>query len=595
MQPLVESAIFAEDTAAFVSNPHERVDRAHEEPCDLILLDHDVPDFAELLARLREKKLTTTIAIVILSTADQPQDFQVDFGADWWIRKPSSVDELRSVFSHFRKALAPAPPTASEDLRDEYVRDCRERLSRTGRLLSLLEISPNNNALLQELRTETHKIAGSAGTFGFPEASRMATVVERELDELVERGELPTMVDLSRWRGTRKQIEHQLFPGEPAVVKRGPVVPLALCIGGREGALPLLESALVAEGWDVAMVGPKEVSSQLRSTSPDLVLVDGAIPFAIARQIIVSLQATGSRERMFLMMIETGSREYDADAVDSGVDSLLRSPVELELLLPILRHRLDVSQGKSSSVLLLEDGSASSDLLRTILGSAGNEVTDEGYSVEHVLRADADVVVVAPAFERHERARLIRQIRATDPLLSLPIVNLLPDDVADPESYSSPPHMGVDDVAMPVSPARLIRIVAARAESHRLARRLLERDRLTDLLTPASFRQLATQVSPNDRDRAAMIEFRLDQDPDNGENNYRKELSLLRIARVLRSHLRENDLAVRLGPQRLGSLVLNIDLHDARRLTEKLRSRYEQFEEGQTPSLPITVTVVPAS
>lgn len=595
VQPLVESAIFAEDRAAFLSKPDERVDLAHEQPCDLILLDRDVPEHVELLARLSENKRTMKIPIVILSTAEPSQNSEVDPGAGGWIRKPFSVDELRCVLSRFRNRLAPAPPTEDQDLRDEYLRDCRVRISRTGRLLSLLEISPNNKELLQELRTEIHKIAGSAGTFGFPEASRLATVVERELDLLVDRGELPTMADLSRWRRTRKEIEDQLFPGEREMVRSGSVVPLALCIGGREGALPLLENALVAEGWDVVMVGPEQVSTQFGSTSPDLVLIDGAIGFATARKIILSLQSTGSRERMFLMMIETGSREDDADAVDSGVDALLRPPVELELLLPVLRHRLDVSQGKSSSVLLLEDGSAASDLLRTVLGSAGNEVTAEGYSTEHVLRLKPDVVVVAPAFERHERARFFRQIRANDSLLSLPIVNLLPEEVPDPASYSSPPEMGVDDLAMPVSPARLIRIVAARAERHRLARRLLERDRLTDLLTPAYFRQMAAGVSHDDRYRAAMIEFQLDQDPDDSVNRYRKELSLLRIARVLRSHMREYDLAVRLGPQRLGSLVLNIDLHDARRLAEKLKSRYGQFEEGQPSSLPITVTVVPAS
>ncbi|MBW3670262.1 MAG: Hpt domain-containing protein, partial [Acidobacteria bacterium] len=185
VQPLVESAILAEDTAAFVSNVDERVERAHEEPCDLIVLDRDIPHFDALLARLREKGRKGKIPVVILSMAEPSQDIETDSGVDRWIRKPLSVDELRPVLSRFRNPVATAPPTADEDLRDEYLRDCRERIARTGRILSLLQISPHNEALLQELRTEVHKIAGSAGTFGFPEASTLANVLERALDELV--------------------------------------------------------------------------------------------------------------------------------------------------------------------------------------------------------------------------------------------------------------------------------------------------------------------------------------------------------------------------------------------------------------------------
>lgn len=59
------------------------------------------------------------------------------------------------------------------DLRDvlaEYLASMSEKQDRLRTLLS--------SGDLGELRTESHRLAGSAGSYGFPEMSRLASLVE---------------------------------------------------------------------------------------------------------------------------------------------------------------------------------------------------------------------------------------------------------------------------------------------------------------------------------------------------------------------------------------------------------------------------------
>jgi DNA-binding response OmpR family regulator len=75
----------------------------------LILLDLNLPkvDGKELLARIRRNASLTGTLVVVLTSSDSPNDRREtsDLGADWYIKKPPTLDEFLGVGGTIRDLL----------------------------------------------------------------------------------------------------------------------------------------------------------------------------------------------------------------------------------------------------------------------------------------------------------------------------------------------------------------------------------------------------------------------------------------------------------------------------------------------------------
>jgi HPt (histidine-containing phosphotransfer) domain-containing protein len=69
-------------------------------------------------------------------------------------------------------------PELPPELVREYLRASRERVSLFEQLAAQLAADPADRAALEALRHEAHLVHGAAGTFGFPEAGRLAQEME---------------------------------------------------------------------------------------------------------------------------------------------------------------------------------------------------------------------------------------------------------------------------------------------------------------------------------------------------------------------------------------------------------------------------------
>src|SRR5881628_1885568 len=93
------------------------------------------------------------------------------------------------------------PPELPPGLVAEYLESARAQLGVLAGLAERLVVAANDRQVIDALRRETHKVHGSAGSYGFMEASRLAAGMEATVkdwaarpDELdVERG------SLARW------------------------------------------------------------------------------------------------------------------------------------------------------------------------------------------------------------------------------------------------------------------------------------------------------------------------------------------------------------------------------------------------------------
>ena len=68
-------------------------------------------------------------------------------------------------------------------VRDEYLQGARDQLGEIAELAERLIAAETDTAAIEELRREAHRLRGSAGSFGFPQAS----VVAAELEEATKK------------------------------------------------------------------------------------------------------------------------------------------------------------------------------------------------------------------------------------------------------------------------------------------------------------------------------------------------------------------------------------------------------------------------
>jgi CheY-like chemotaxis protein len=89
---------------------------AHPQP-QLLLLDLKMPklDGFDVLRWVRKRPELADLVVVLFSSSDEPRDISraYDLGANWYLVKPHSMDELTALVGRFKKYWLEASPTGS--------------------------------------------------------------------------------------------------------------------------------------------------------------------------------------------------------------------------------------------------------------------------------------------------------------------------------------------------------------------------------------------------------------------------------------------------------------------------------------------------
>src|SRR6266480_542363 len=140
---------------------------------------------------------------------------------------------------------ATPPPELPPGLLAEYLESARSQLGVLAGLAERLAAAGGDREALEALRHETHKVHGSAGSYGFMEASRLAAGMEatvkdwvaRPDDADVESGSPSCSESKCRRRASRRPAHHRDLP--PRLRSgRCTDAPLPRCPRSRRSARP---------------------------------------------------------------------------------------------------------------------------------------------------------------------------------------------------------------------------------------------------------------------------------------------------------------------------------------------------------------------
>lgn len=247
------------------------------------------------------------------------------------------------------------PAELPPGLLEEYRRGARDQLSQVAALADRLTAAPDDRTALDALRREAHRINGSAGSFGFPEASRLAAGMEATVKDW-----LATTVDgttdrgaLARWFVVRLAETLQVDvppttrsdrPTAPAPRLSDLVdVPEVIVVEDDPALAELLEYGLNARNYRFLLLrNGREALDYLRGLATGgktpLLLLDVDLPGLDGYAVFEALQR--ERPGVYRVVFTTvhGGEEEQLRGLEAGALDYLVKPISLRIVLEKIRR-----------------------------------------------------------------------------------------------------------------------------------------------------------------------------------------------------------------------------------------------------------------
>ena len=474
--------------------------------------------------------------------------------------------------------MSDALNNALAELRREYLFEAPGRLAELRKDVAAFRAGEPDAT--QSLLRRLHRLAGSGGSYGFPDISHIAREGETLLAQPGENiGIAATRLEKLVDRLAETFDAAALGLGLPA---RGPAVTefgwRALVVGPDSPLRGEVVAALVNAGF---VVRTDDVSGEPRelklSERPDLVVViedaAGPDPYATA----TAWSGAGPVRPRSILLVTTTENTDRVRALAAGIDTILaaeRVPVEV----PNHAKTLARIGSPPPRVLLVENDQGQAETIIQWLEQVNARVThcrDGLEARDALIRETPDLLLMdtrLPGIDGLSLARLVRQ----DSRFGLtPIVFLTHHDtVADQiEGLSA----GADHyLAEPVDRELLTHLVVNRAERGRRLREMVHRDGLTGLLNHATLMaELEHAVEFCRRHSESFAFMMIDVDHFKRVNDRYGHLAgdqvLLHVARLFQTTARASDLIGRYGGEEFGMILRRTDRAGAAILADKLR------------------------
>jgi len=482
---------------------------------------------------------------------------------------------------------------ALEGLRDRF-------LSRSGarveELLQLIDaVSTSNLTALAELHRKVHSLGGLGTTYGFPEVTRLARLIEHEAAALMDSPVGPPSSTCDRWRDLVGRIAEDFTRVRPmpetAATPSSFETTLDILLASAD---PELSSALrqrLAFGdreMRTAMT-MAEVVEAISSRSPDIMITSVDLPGGSGYQAVEALRAAPGGEVPFAAVLVSQDHFPDkVEAIRCGADVVLVTTALDELAQRIDAY-LDLAVKPPARILVVEDDPEQAAFNESVLRSGGSDVlvcSDTQTYEQDLYTFMPDLIVmdiVMPGISGHDLARFTRQNKrfATTPILFLTSQTDLQTRIQSVKSG------GDEHLVKPVSPGLLLATAASRIERARQLQSLLEHDGLTGLLTHSAFAERLRQawLARRRHPRAAVLVM-LDIDEFKKVNDQYGhgvgDRVLYSLAALLKRRLRQTDSIGRYGGEEFAILLEDLSAPQAERLIDLLRvefadSRHELF------------------
>ena len=481
------------------------------------------------------------------------------------------------------------------ELRAEYLRRSPERLAEIEALLARAAEDPSDPGTLDALRLKFHSIAGTAGTFGFPEATQLGRAAEALLEEqgaqggLAADGRAALAKTLTGMRALFESASGAEPAAAPAPAPGAAPAPLPRVLVGEDDPAfrANVERLLAFGGMEFVEAPTREgLFAACRARPPDAIVIGARFGGVEGSAIVASLRALPGGEGPVVVVVGEKSFGGRVEALHAGADAVIDRPLDEQGFVQRLTALLERGRAEPSRVLSVEDDPDQGEFVRSVLESGGHVVKvcrDPGRFEADVIAFRPDLVLLdvnLPGVSGYDLARFLRQNEAH---AALPVV-FLTGEGRDDARIRSVRAGGDDHLVKPVAPGLLLSTVTARLERARTLRALLSRDGLTGLTNHTAFLEgLGTVWKRNDRSPGrglALVSLDLDsfKSVNDCHGHPTGDRVLAGLGALLRRRLRGTDLVGRLGGEEFGIVLEDLRSDEAVTLLDRLLDEFSKIE-----------------
>lgn len=449
--------------------------------------------------------------------------------------------------------------------------------------------------LLRALRDQLHRLAGSAGTFGFDTLGQQARELEQQAELWLER-QLRQQQDLdafiaalqqlgSQSAGTTSQGEPQtaLQPAARTDVDTRLIYILEDEIAiGESMRLTLSNFGYQAEHFSTIAALDAALLQQL----PDALIVDVKLASEDCSGLDYAARLQQRLEAPLPLLVLTEQNDFatQLQAVRAGAQGFFAKPVDIPQLESRLERCFAQQQGEPYRVLIVDDDLDLASRYSLVLRGAGMLVEvlrDPAQIFEHLRDFNPEVMLLDVNMPDCTGPELAQIIRCNDDWLRIPIIYLSAEtDIA--KQMSALIKAGDDFVTKPISDNALVAAVFSRAQRARLLSDALSRDSLTGLLKHGDIKeQVAIELERALRSGARASVVMLDIDHFkrvNDEHGHAAGDNVIRaLANLLRQRLRRVDSLGRYGGEEFLAVLPDCTPQQARMILDEIRERFAEL------------------
>ncbi len=464
-----------------------------------------------------------------------------------------------------------------------------------------IDIAP---ALLANAHANLHKLAGSGGTFGFPELSRRAHALEITAKIWLDAGGIPELPCWEAWLAELSALRETLVvapvsgviiadtdlalrPKQAAESEQARRTRVVLVDDDAQMGAEL-SRGLSQFGYEVShYLLFADAEAAILADPPDVLVIDillqGQSP-ADGTQAITALFARlhSSLPTIFITSLTDFSARLAA--AKAGGEAFLTKPLDIPTLAAHIDRLHWDQELEPYRVLIVDDDEVLAEYYRFTLVAAGmlaEKVCRPQDALAAMQALHPDILLIDLYMPGCSGAQLARAIRYEDAWLGTPIIYLSAEDDLD-EQIKALNNGGDDFLTKPISDARLIATVRTRAARARKVDELMSKDSLTGLLKHSSIKErMAQEFERAHRHGKVMTIAMVDIDHFKHINDTfghpMGDQVIKTLAHLLRQRLRRQDSIGRYGGEEFAVVLPECDAMDALQLLDNVRRSFGEI------------------
>lgn len=494
-------------------------------------------------------------------------------------------------------------------LSNKFVKDLPQRLTEID--LLMVQAKEGDVESLRDLLQQTHKLAGSATTFGFEDLTDLSRRAEQHIERDLtihppvlgpeSTDALRAVIAFVPERRTSADVGTQDGPDGVAPAETGGSIKIVYQIGRIPGFTDELGGQLAVFGIQLVQIATLDgledhIARQNENgdTAATNVLLSTVGFFGEKTSRLKQLTSLRTMLGHSLVTVLVGS-EDDFDtrlrSVRYGADAFLPTPIDVTQLVDLVETMVDADAVTPYHVLVVDDDPEQVSDTALVLQEAGmitSVVTDPRSIFQVLVDCKPELILMDMYMPICNGAELASIIRQSSNFVGIPIIFLSVE--TDAKKQLEAIQSGADGfLTKPIEPKYLVAFVRMRAARTRAMRFYMERDSLTGLLNHTNLKQyLEYEVRRSRRIGTSLVFAMIDIDKFKSVNDTYGHLTgdrvLKSLSRLLEERLRRTDIVGRYGGEEFGIILFNTDMTRARKIMDEIRESFSRLKQysGET-------------